>query len=436
MLKVAFTSGSSIGAIWPGRLLVVIATVLSSVSGWAKAASADHDAIRLVRTLEQKNPEYLFDMHGNADESLQQLEVLRFKATAAVESGIDRMESDPQRAALVKGLYTVLGLVKDPASTAWLEKKLRSPQRQSIYDNYIWHWQDGIGFGFGNNQGFGGWPWLKGRDRWIAFFITTHNGESSSDRRVGLTNILKGFDDPAAMQFFKAQRETARDPREILLIEAYLYQHDVPADGARIAAAINALKDDSNNRALLIGTADALRHEAFVPYLIGTLDVGAGHSFPPQYLSQYVLQDITFELDTEGQAAWDAWYSKHRGESHAQWVQAAMASFRERLVRDPAGAKEWFAKKASYRWNDLDALPVIRDQLLPRAEFHSEIAGWINMSYTEFRRPRLKPIADELAKHPETLEDWAKNLMMERGFIPPLHVLTWERYVKWSNMRM
>jgi hypothetical protein len=170
--------------------------------------------------------------------------------------------------------------------------------------------------------------------------------------------------------------------------------------------------------------------------LIDTLDVAEENVTPAQYLSQDVLQDVTFELDTEGKSAWNAWYSKHRTESRTQWVQSAMASFKERLVRDPAGAKEWFAKKASYRWNDLDALPLIRTELLPKAEFHSEIAGWINMSYTEFRRPRLKPIADELARHPENLEDWARNLMMERGFIPPPHVVTWEEYVKWSNMRM
>jgi hypothetical protein len=58
------------------------------------------------------------------------------------------------------------------------------------------------------------------------------------------------------------------------------------------------------------------------------------------------------------------------------------------------------------------------------------------MTYTEFRRPRLKPITDELARHPENLEDWAKNLMTERGFLPPPHVTTWEMYVRWSNMRM
>ncbi len=206
------------------------------------------------------------------------------------------------------------------------------------------HWHDGIGFGFGNNEGFGGWTSEpdQGRDRWIAFFITAHDIEPSSDRHVELMNILKGFDDPAAMQFFKAQRETVRDPRETLLVQAYLHQHDVPADGVRIAAAVNALKGDSVNRDLLVGTADALRYEAFVPYLIGTTDVAEQNVTPAQYLSQYVLQDITFELDTEGKAAWNVWYAKYRTESPAQWIQSAIASFKERLARDPAGAKEWF----------------------------------------------------------------------------------------------
>jgi hypothetical protein len=249
-------------------------------------------------------------------------------------------------------------------------------------------------------------------------------------------NILKGFDDAAAMQFFKAQSETAQDPRETLLIEAYFYQHDVLANGARIASAVNALKGDPSNRDLIVGTADALRHEAFIPYLIDTLNIAEENVTPPQYLSHYVLQDITFQLDVEGKEAWNTWYSKHRTETRTQWVQLAIASFKERLVRDPAGAKEWFAKKASYRWNDLGALPVIRDELLPKPEFHSEIAGWINMTYTEFRRPRLKPIADELARHPEQLEDWAKRLMMGRNFISPPHAVTWEEYVNWSNMRM
>jgi hypothetical protein len=362
--------------------------------------------------------------------------VLRFDATAAVEGGIDRIERDPRRAKLVAALYGVLGFVKDPSSTSWLDAKLGSERRQTIHDHYMSKWQSGIGFGFGNNEGFGDWPWLTGRERWVAFFIRAHDSEPSLDRRVELMNVLKGFDDPAVMQFFLTQRKTAGDPREILLVEAYLHQHDVPVDGKRIVTAIKALTGDPRNRDLLIGTADALRHEAFLPYLISTLDVAEQGVSPPQYLSRYVLQGITFELDIEDRQGWTTWCLSHGSGRREQWVQAAIDSFRRRLSRDPAGAHEWFRKNASYRWNDIAALPLIQTDLLPLKAFRSEIAGWINMTYTEFYRPRLKPIADELARNPEQLEDWARNLLVERGFIPRARPDRWEEYVQVSNMRL
>jgi hypothetical protein len=215
-----------------------------------------------------------------------------------------------------------------------------------------------------------------------------------------------------------------------------LGQHDVSVDEARIATAIDALKGDRRNHDLLVGMADALRQEAFVPYLIGSLNIAEEHIIPPQYFSQPVLQSITFELNIESKDAWNAWYSKHRTEARTQWVKSAIASFKERLARDPAGAKDWFAKKASYRWNNLDALALVRNELLPRAEFRNEIAGWINMTYTEFRRARLKPVADELARRPDELEDWARRLLMERGFIPNPQTPTWEEYVMRSNMHV
>ena len=58
------------------------------------------------------------------------------------------------------------------------------------------------------------------------------------------------------------------------------------------------------------------------------------------------------------------------------------------------------------------------------------------MSYIEFRRQRLKPMADELARHPEQLEEWARGLLIERGFMPLPHAITCEEYVKGSNMRL
>jgi hypothetical protein len=416
-------------------LSIVVVFLLIGV-GTAEAAPKDDEATRLVKSLEQENPDELFDEHGNVHGRLQRLMVLRFDATPAVEAGIDRLKRNSRQVKLIAALYRVLGFVKDPASAPWLEAKLRSPERQSVHDHYMQNWQDGIGFGFGNNQGFGGWPWLTGRDRWIAFFIAAHNGEPSSDRRVELMNVLKGFDDPPAKQFFLASRKTVSDPREILLIEAYLHQHDLPVDGKRITLAIRALARGPRNRDLLIGTADALRHEAFVPYLISTLGVTEGNVAPRDHYSQEVLEDITFELDSHDRKSWNDWYSKHRGETRDQWVQAAIESFRKRLLRDPEGAKQLFAKKASNRWNDIVILPFIRFELLPRAEFRSEIAGWINMTYTEFYRPRLKPVADALARHPQQLEDWARQLLMEHSFIPLPRPDTWEDYVQWSNRRM
>jgi len=68
--------------------------------------------------------------------------------------------------------------------------------------------------------------------------------------------------------------------------------------------------------------------------------------------------------------------------------------------------------RGGFAWNDLSLLLLIHSELLPRAEFHSEIAGWINMTSTEFRHPRLKPVADELTLRPGELEDWAKNYLL------------------------
>lgn len=425
----------------PSQFRLSIAILIVIVAGTTEAASINAEALSLVKGLEQQNPEYLSDMHGNADNGLQRLMVLRFQATSVVQAAIDRMQGNPKQRELVAALYRVLGFVKDPASVPWLEIKLRGSERQTIHDRYMQQWHDGIGIGFGNNQGFGGWQWLTGRDQWIAFFVDAYASERNSDRRVELINILKGFDDPLAMHFFVARRTMVSapkqfDPRETLLSEAYLYQHDVPVDEKRIVSAVKALAGDSRNRELLIGTADALRHEAFVPYLISTLDVAEEGVFPAYFPSRRILENITFELDITSNKDWNLWYSKHLGESRKQWLQSAIESFKARLARDPTGARQWFARKASYSWNEIAVLALIRTELLPRAEFHSEIAGWINMTYSEFYRARLKPVADELLRHPEQLEDWARRLLAGRRLDPSSPPITWEVYVRRSNQRM
>jgi|GEM_PF-5402480 len=434
-----------------GWFRLSITVVVLIVAGIAEAASMNAEALSLMKVLEQQNPDYLSDMHGNVDKDLQRLMALRFQATTVVQAAIDRMQANPKRAKLVAALYRVLGFVKDPESVRWLGTKLHGSERQIIHDTYMLQWHEVFGIGFGNDEGFGGWQWLSGREQWITFFIEAYASEPNSSRRLELMNVLKGFDDPLAMQFFLTRRKAVSNPKEVdpkevddkhvdareaLLVEAYLYQHDVPVDEKRILSAINALIDDARNRALLIGTADALRHQAFVPYLISTLDSAEAGVFPAYFPSRSVLKKITFELDIETNVDWSSWYLQHQRESRKQWLQTAFYSFKKRLVRDPAGAHQWFAQKASYHWNEIAVLPLIRAELLPRAEFHSEIAGWINMTYSEFYRARLKPVADELLLHPEQLEDWAKRLLQGRGFDQPNQPITWEMYVRMSNRRI
>ena len=80
-------------------------------------------------------------------------------------------------------------------------------------------------------------------------------------------------------------------------------------------------------------------------------------------------------------------------------------------------------------------LPLIREDLLPRAEFHSEIAGWIDLSYRETYRSELNAVADILLA--ERLEPCARRLLEQRGFIiVPTQSESWEDHVRRSNMRV
>jgi len=432
------------------QLLVVIAWLTSIGTAFAKHAGEDSEAARIIRSLEKTDREYLrpkehlfvdeqeyvLDPHGDGRGKLLRLMILRFDATAAVQAGIDRNEHNPRRKVLVASLYRVLGFVKDPATIPWLEAKLRSPHRQFVYDNYMWKWERniGIGEGFGNDEGFGGWRWLTGSQRWITFFIDVFDRERSTDRRIELMNVLKGFDGPLAMQFFSEHRLTATNPGEVLLIEAYRAQHDLPVDDERIAKAIRSLSSDPDYRDLLLGTADAIRSKAFIPYLVDTYHVALKNITPAIYESKEVLQDITFVYDIDDPKGWLTWYGKHRNESRDLWMRTALDAFRDRLKRDPSGARKMFEDdQLAYRWNDIRTLPFIHDVLLPRAEYRSEVAGWINLTYSPFYRPRLKPIADELARHPESLEWWARGELADHDFIPGAKPETWEECVVKSN---
>ena len=386
--------------------------------GPAQAEPGGEEARRIVKELEADKSQFYFDMHGNPSREIERLELLRFDATAAIQDGIDRLEGKAGRGQLVLALYATLGFVKDPASIPWLEARLRTSRRASVESIYLPSWQGDIG----------AWPWLTGRDRWIEFFISAFRNDADLDRRIEFLAALTSFDDDAVLAFFKDRRPLAQDPREILLVEVYLYRHGYAADAVRISVAIAKLRKNASNRDLLLRAAGELRHEAFVPYLIDTLKVAEKGIHPASFASQDLLERITYR-DIQGKREWKTWYVENRGETRAQWVAAAISDAKVTLAGDPNAAKEWF-EWAKYRWNDMVALEFIRDELLPRRELRSEIAGWINLTHSQWNHEKLRPIAEVLVKQPDDLEDWAKRLLMDRGYIHrPGPEPTWTEYV-------
>src|SRR6478609_807160 len=87
-------------------LLTLLAGVLIAPASRAAdpaAASKPSTPTEIVASLERGDRDddiYLYDMHGNANDSLRQLMVFRVAATDVVMKSIDRMEGDAKRAGL------------------------------------------------------------------------------------------------------------------------------------------------------------------------------------------------------------------------------------------------------------------------------------------------------------------------------------------------
>jgi hypothetical protein len=368
----------------------------------------------------------LFDMHGNANQDLQSLMTLRFGATNDVMHDIDRMKGDSHLASVRAALFGVLGFVKDPASIEWLREKRRSDSG-SFYSDYLPTWK-------GRRDGFGGWEWLTGRDRWIAFWLEAVQEERSPERRIDLLCVLCQFDDASVVSFFKARRVEATDPKEVLLVESYLDAHALPANSERVAWAVSALRRSPKNNDFLISMAGGLRHEAFVPFLVGVSDKAEPNAYPPYYAAERDLQAITFECTLHGKAAWQNWYVAHGKEGRAGWTRSAVDTFRAELAQNPKDAAQHF-EKLVYCWNEISMLPFVEGTLAPHAEFHNAIAAWINLAYSDFDRERLRPLAERIGAGGH-IEDWARRLLQERGYISGRRNDTWAEAVGRANSQM
>jgi hypothetical protein len=407
-----------------GAVFAVVSSGAGSTGTGVTNTATPTQIIARLKPGESRNP--LFDMHGNANRDLQSLMVLRFGATNDIVHGIDRMEGDSHFASVRAALFGVLGFVKDPASIKWLREKRRS-DAESFYRDYLPAWK-------GRLDGFGGWEWLTGRDQWIAFWLEAFHEERSPERRIDLLCVLCQFDDASVVSFFRARRVEVTDPKEVLLVESYLDAHALPANDERVAWAVDELRRSPKNNDFLISMAHRLRHEAFVPFLVGISDKAEPNTFPPYYAAERDLQAITFECELHGKVAWQSWYAARGKEGRAGWTRSAVDAFRAKLASNPKEAAKRF-EKLVYCWNEIAMLPFMEDELAPHPEFHCEIAGWINLTYSDFDRECLRPLAKRIGADGH-IEDWARRLLQERGYMVDLHKDTWAEAVARNNMRL
>jgi len=407
----------------------LILFLLFSIWPFFAAASDADNAARLIAVIEKGDPNFLYDMHGNSNRELRALQLSRFRATPEIMRAIDRLEKDRSRVQHAAALYDVLGFVKDPASIEWLRRKVGNKDAVGLYENWMQGW-------LGSFDGYGTWPWLEGRARWIGFFIDTYKHETRSTIRSDLLSALSGFDDPLVVNFFQEQGRLALDSRETLAVERYLERHGGEPNKARIQKAIQTLSLNPDNRQFLIEFAYSFRHEAFVPFLISALDsVPKDFSREASWNAQDALEHITFEIHVRGKDAWVRWAAENGAAGRLVWRDRAVDLMRRTLQKDVNSALALF-EKTVYRWSDILFLSFIETELATRSAFHSNIAGWINLTYEPIIRARLVSVARLITARPKALEPWARELLVARDFLPGREKQTWDQLVQMHNGRV
>jgi len=398
-------------------LFVTLSVLSAPHKEWAPWKGLDKlTPAQLIAKLEAPDHHLYRDYHGNANFELRQLMIQRFAATKTITDSIDRLESDPGKQELVVALYHVIGIVKDAAAIEWLRTKLRGGKMDKVYESFLYDWEPRPGE-------MGAWRWLTDQDKWLEFWKDVFQNESSSERRVHLYVVLSQFDQPAGIEFFRARRAATSDPKEVLLVEAYLNEHDIAPDSGRIQVAIDAIEQTAeknpDNRDFLIWAAKEMRHEAFVPYLV---------QYAGRKGSIDALQHITLERTIEDPQAWKAWFDEHGKEGREVWIKRAQSDFDSRLAKDRNAAAKWFGEKV-YVWADIAMLPYIQEKLAPLPQFHNNLAGWINLTFQPFYRERLRPLALIVGRHPERLDPQPRAFLVVLGYIPGEPKPTWKRVV-------
>jgi hypothetical protein len=240
--------------------------------------------------------------------------------------------------------------------------------------------------------------------------------------------------DPAIMAFFESLARDAKATDEQLLIaQLYLRQHGRSFDEAVLRAITMRLRKSPGGARVILRYAAPIRHEAFVAALIDLADDGMEEEF---VTPQRALEALTFQLEIAGRASWKEWYAVHGQEGRRQWMDEASSRLGSMAATNIPGARAVLSK-AVYTWDDPAMLPHM-ERLAAFRQLHSDIVGWINLTYYElpFLRSRLLPLASRIRQTGgDELEDWARNLMRGWDFFEQ-DKTSWEQYVRMSNMRV
>ncbi len=371
-----------------------------------------------------------FDMHGNANKSLQKLIKARFDATDPICRELDKIDSK-KRPTYAMALYHVLGYVKDPASIKWLEKICSDGRSNEIKKYYLSHWKT-----FLRGAGYEDLKWIEGSEQWSGFFINRFKSERFSRNRIPILRAMQGWlHDPGTLDFFtELEKSPSTKGEELLIAQVYLHQHGKPYNVERLKETFEEFKSKKGGIEILLPVADEIRDELFVPWLISiagkTYKVELGSRGEPQT----ILEEITFKLNILDKEGWNNWYNEHGTEGRKAWVDQAFNQIEDFLHNDPDRAKIYF-KKAMYRWNDMIFFSHAKE-LLQYKSLHNELTGWINLTYRTCWRKQLHSLADEIIDQNESdLENWAAGILKNLDFLEDKDA-TWDRHVSFDNMRL
>ena len=226
---------------------------------------------------------------------------------------------------------------------------------------------------------------------------------------------------------------------DLLTAQPFLQQQGRPLDADKLRKAIKRLGNSERGRKILLEYANEMKHEAFVPSLLETVEENPEEDSGN---AQWVLEAITFRRDVQGRAAWQKWAGEHGKEGRKAWTEEASTQLLA-LAKTNLPAAQTFMDKAMYRWNSPIMLPTM--ERLADFKNHcisSEIVGWINLTYNDdYHHPpqfsdQLRILALRIQKESEPdLKDWAKRLMYNWDFLCEDRT-TWEEFIHLSNSRV